>query len=458
MTRRLHLRLLRAASWIVPRDERADWLAEWTAELWYVERKCARATDFCLGAFRDAWWLRRYALNPTLRHILRLETPRQCLTVLTAAAALAVFFAFHLPGARNALVAPPYRNPGTLMMISTNGNPPDKASVTAGKYLSLAAGGGHWLTAVAFYQPAEMHVRWGTQTVAIRGARASDGLFDLLGVPIIHVPHRPELVVTESTWRRFGERGLLVDGRRVEVAAIIANDAWRLPGSFDAWLLLDESGLAALPAVPEGFVIGRGRPNLPDRAFWHILIPKSEGQFYNFVCMRPFQPVSVVTVVGLIFASCMILLGTASLPFGNYPIRRHFPRSTRIRRWLFLWVKLSLVLVILIFGALDQVAVIGTPISQVGVVVFFLAFRWVITDQKKRCPICLRVLANPVRIGRPSQTFLEWYGTELMCTEGHGLLHVAETTTSYCVRQEWTYLDSSWSGLFSDAAGQTAAR
>ena len=54
----------------MPGGERAEWLAEWQAELWHVwhtySRKscgCFRGgqavTAFCFGAFHDAFWLRR---------------------------------------------------------------------------------------------------------------------------------------------------------------------------------------------------------------------------------------------------------------------------------------------------------------------------------------------------------------------------------------------------------------
>jgi hypothetical protein len=50
----LHLAILRSASLLDARSDRAEWFAEWSAELWHVV-----ATAFCLGAFRDAFWLRR---------------------------------------------------------------------------------------------------------------------------------------------------------------------------------------------------------------------------------------------------------------------------------------------------------------------------------------------------------------------------------------------------------------
>jgi hypothetical protein len=57
------------------------------------------------------------------------------------------------------------------------------------------------------------------------------------------------------------------------------------------------------------------------------------------------------------------------------------------------------------------------------------------------------VLTNPTSIGEPSRTLLEWYGTELICGRGHGLLHVPEIRNSYS-EQRWLHLDSSWSSLF----------
>ena len=78
-----------------------------------------------------------------------------------------------------------------------------------------------------------------------------------------------------------------------------------------------------------------------------------------------------------------------------------------------------------------------------------VAMRWALADQRRRCPVCLRVLSNPTRIGGPSHVFLEWYGTELICVQGHGLLYVPEIPTSCYSTQRWQYLDPSWSTLFS---------
>jgi len=80
-----------------------------------------------------------------------------------------------------------------------------------------------------------------------------------------------------------------------------------------------------------------------------------------------------------------------------------------------------------------------------------LGLRWVLRDQRQRCPVCLRRLTHPARVGQPSRNFLAWNGTELICMGGHGLLHIPEIQTSWFNTQRWLYLDPSWDVLFSEA-------
>jgi hypothetical protein len=78
---------------------------------------------------------------------------------------------------------------------------------------------------------------------------------------------------------------------------------------------------------------------------------------------------------------------------------------------------------------------------------FFVLFsliglRWAIHDQEQRCKHCLHSLATPARVGRPSHNLLEWNGTELNCTRGHGLLSIPEMETSWCQSSRWIALDA----------------
>lgn len=127
---------------------------------------------------------------------------------------------------------------------------------------------------------------------------------------------------------------------------------------------------------------------------------------------------------------------------------RPTPSARRLRGGIFLALKILFVLPILQCATLF--VLVFTPFfSLVIVLANILLFRWVFLDQRRRCPICLRLLAQPVRIGNSSQTFLEWYGAESVCSRGHGLLHDPDLVATYAAKAQWLKLDRSWSGLFS---------
>jgi hypothetical protein len=151
-----------------------------------------------------------------------------------------------------------------------------------------------------------------------------------------------------------------------------------------------------------------------------------------------------IVLVAFAFA-CVFLAFMPSDSSGGHP-QRIGPR-----RGLFLAAKALLVLPIVLFGSLD-LASLGSSLSplHVHLALFgsLFAVRWINADQRKRCPVCLRLLANPVRIGEPSRILLEWHGTELMCLRGHGLLYVPEWPAIWSGRQRWINLGASWGGLF----------
>lgn len=117
----------------------------------------------------------------------------------------------------------------------------------------------------------------------------------------------------------------------------------------------------------------------------------------------------------------------------------------RLRRYVFFVIKNVLLGMIVVCASID----LG-PAAGFGLAVsYIIVFRWSLADQRQRCPVCLRRLINPTRIGEASHMFLDWYGTELICARGHGLLHTPEIPTSCYSRDRWLYLDPSWSSLFS---------
>ena len=152
----------------------------------------------------------------------------------------------------------------------------------------------------------------------------------------------------------------------------------------------------------------------------------------------------------------MQLLSSLALPairlaMGPGANRYPLPWRSRLRRGIFMALKIALIQPIM-FGGF--VVVCTVPIANLAFTAsWILAFRWVLIDQRRRCPVCLRVLTEPVRIGSASQTFLEWYGVESTCSRGHGLLQISEVRASYSGKPEWLALDDSWKSLFSETAG-----
>ena len=153
--------------------------------------------------------------------------------------------------------------------------------------------------------------------------------------------------------------------------------------------------------------------------------------------------------IGTLLFSCLLLPGTLAVwrrPANCHPM----PWLSRLRRGIFLALKVALVQPMMLCGFFVQIMIL--PLGGFGGLgfdaAFILVLRWVITDQQQRCPVCLRSLIAPVRIGTLSRTFLEWYGAESACSHGHGLLHISENASSYSRRPQWLCLDDSWRDLF----------
>jgi hypothetical protein len=138
--------------------------------------------------------------------------------------------------------------------------------------------------------------------------------------------------------------------------------------------------------------------------------------------------------------------------------------SARARWNLFLVAKVALTLLVCFLGTMlvmEPVRVLAAQVVPHGMiwladwvelifsaVVVTTALRWALLNQERRCQRCLKLLSEPTRVGPGSRNFLEWNGTELVCAEGHGRLHVAEMQGSWCWYDLWLEIDSGWHGIF----------
>lgn len=320
MLRVLHLAIIQTAALLVPTHDRAEWLSEWRAELWYVNR---RATAFSLGSFSDALWMNRNISAPIERRWFRLESPLKCVMFLAGLAALSLLLALSLPGDNP---APPT---------------PDGESQS----VRQAA------TAEISEQQPPADIDLNT-SLSNRDAHPSSAI---TGAPLGQA----------STETLGGDRlALLYAGFGLCSALLVA--------------------------------VSRGTP----------------------------------------------------LRLGEYPVNRYAPAAPlRLLRWVFLAVKMALVVPLVLCAVLT----LGPFVPQFAgwgmLLGLIFGLRWTLMDQRERCPVCLRLLSNPTCIGDASQLFLGWYGTELLCSRGHGFLYVPGTSTSWGEAQRWQYLDPTWSTL-----------
>ncbi len=411
---KLQLAFVRAASLLVPSAGRPEWLAEWHAELRHVRLVSTRSWAFCRGAFLDAFWLRASAARVSCD----IASPARCLLWLAFLAALAWILAANLPGSRNLVLPSPYADAGRLAMVSPDGEPgsgpwPQIRQVTFGEFRRWKSRRQTPFEALAFYQ--------------VTGRRAICTNRDLAG-----------LLRSKTSAAAFPR---VIPG---------------VAGNVDTWVVQDEREFEQTPPGTEGYVVARVKPQASGAAFggrWYIPLPAEDWGVYGLNCtaLAPSFGGSLRSFVMLLGIGFLLAALTTSLSLGEHG-------GTGSRRWIFLAAKTALILPGLYCGTLDLIALAET-LHCVGPVMaiypaYPLAIAWIAADQRRRCPVCLRRLSNPARVGQGTGTLLGYCATELVCLRGHGLLHIPEFPTICFHAQKWFSLDASWSSLFPDASGR----
>ena len=469
----------------VPSVRRADWLAEWNAELWFVVRSLPQRSPldlahhraiagFCAGAIHDARCLR--ALHPS-SPVPALASGISCLLALFAGALVAAALAAALPGVHRALAPAPFGNtPGVATIWPARRSETADPPIRLGTVHEWQRRSQHLFSAFAFYQPITKPVHVDARHAPeLRIARGSANLIALLGAPIRHAAPAlgddtvPVLLLSASAWQSYFASNPSIFGQTIRVSLIDARLGGVVPdriapggAPIDAWLLLPETATAALPDTTRVFVLGQTVPHTHSSPInddrWLMSVPAPDGSV-DFDCVALTAHRNDVPGIALFtFLLALISLpATASLSLGEHithPARQ--PWRVALRRRLFLLTKLALLITAVHFASLDLAygipfAAPHTP-QYIHLVASFsgmlFALRWALRDQRRRCPVCLAQLGFPARVGEPSRNFLTWNGTELICTGGHGLLHVPELPTSWFSAPRWLHLDPSWSSLF----------
>jgi hypothetical protein len=486
--RALDRSLLLCASLLVPANQRAEWSREWQAELWHV-RQSRTLSDailwqaereivaFCLGAWQDAACLRHHSWQNRAKFAPMQGSAAQCLLRLAAVLSAAYIIGLLLPGVRASKDLSWYQiRAGTILIQGAHSESGSTAALTIGRVQAWRASRQRYFDGFAFYRtgpelvsvPAGARAKW-------QIAHATSNLFALLGVPVRFViPDRrtergmPHLILSVESWRRAFRadpsiigKVLRVGQQEVQVVGIGPEGAWRLPGRADAWLLEPDAGIVASTA---GYAVAH-LTHRGEAEMWkgQVLITSHDSgdstrQFWG-TSLGDRQPSPWDIYRFGILLALLALPAVTSVSLGEYSFSVHKPSwIRRAARAGFLAAKIVLLLSISYFLSLDLAfwhsAVFTSSSAYIELVSSFsiclFGMRWIIWDQRQRCPVCLRRVAYPAQVGLPSRTFLAWNGIEMICTEGHTLLHVPGLPTSWFSTPRWMYLDTSWDFLFAN--------
>ena len=479
------LSLLSASSLLVPLPQRSEWLCEWKSEYWHVRRACLpccgfswnaqrEVTAFCLGAPADAVCLRRDSslsagAVPTLH-----GSAAQCLLWMATLLALCAVLARLLPGVKTELDAASYQiRPGLVFIQNAGSANSDVPTISTAQFRDWRSTRQHAFDSFAYYRTVH-------NTAFLRGAHptpwtvalATPNLFSLLGVPAQHTAptalNLPELLLSHRVWLRqfhadphIAGRAVLLNHVTARVAGVIPEGPWRLPGDPDAFLLEPSAGQLNDDDAP-GYLIAHLSPMGRTEMLGATVSITAHGPKNTAIDLAGirFSPPSEDprgTFEFAIFLALLALPAVTSVTLTESNFSGHRPNLTRrLARWFFLAAKVTVIAAIAYFASLDLAYAGIDPWSPwasfvqlvSSFVLCLFGLRWAVADQRQRCPVCLRRVTHPARVGIASRTFLGWNGTEMVCLGGHTLLHVPSLPTSWFGAPRWLYLDHSWDFLF----------
>lgn len=475
--------IVRLIARMVPESQREDWKQEWLAEIWHRwqflfhigewnRREAFRLLRNCLGAIRDAFW--HLAAQETVQNQIRscARSPWTCLGTLAGLLMMVGFFSSGFPATRQLLEFGSSSPDNNLLFIwlhpvmgsSDRGLPTDVAPAWASH--------SQLLTAVAPFNiskarvvspraaiPSPLVITTEPSLFPVMNARAAVGT----------LPETPGVVLDHQAWAsRFGSDPKII-GKFIRIGRQSYRIAAVLPASFHFLTRMPSLYLVQPHMLDERvMIVARARPGISTKRIDKELTRIAENvcfYFYNSQLRLSFLKSEVFTPIGFFLVAVLVsaLLSFMMCRVRAQHIRAALKRENRritARRACFFLAKLSLGSLLVFTAGLEatrpQSAVLFAskdPANGPVLVWFYIigamgVFFWAVADQRARCRVCLRFLCFPVRIGCPGCLLLEWSGTELLCTEGHGLLHVPHLAPSWDEAEHWISLDDSWRSLF----------
>ena len=485
--------ILWLASWLVPLEQRPQWRLQRMRHAWHWANFLAEhghlnrdnkleLARYCWGSFADAFWL-RYEREDFLRRMgRRMRAPATCLGLAAVLVLLIVLGGGFIPAARSRLSSAISR-PEQVCVVSLDGKFRRFRSETL---IDLAAAwkGSKLLDAVAAYSWGPQRLTGPRRTVPILTARVSPEFFELLGVKAaVGRTFRSDdaqscktcVVLSDEIWKlQFkGDPGVIggqvmVDGNESTIIGILPRNFHLLSSGISAWTLLN-------PYIPpySNFVerigaVARMKDNATPAKVETDLTDLSENAGYvlpaSLISVRSAKSEmrrSVQTYLLLLLAAvtCAVWIVYARNS-SRGPGQPPATLAARCRWWAFFVAKSILLLMATCLLASFTVCwlsirLVGSVYPMVDFFALWLflvlsvgPLSWAIHDQRKRCRVCLRRLGNPIRTGAPGYVLLNWSGTEMVCSEGHGILYSPDSHAEWLEQERWNNLDDSWADLF----------
>jgi hypothetical protein len=258
----------------------------------------------------------------------------------------------------------------------------------------------------------------------------------------------------------------MFDGAERTVVGVLPRSFHLLSPEIAVWALLDSASPSFTNFVERIGAVARMKPEATEHKVEADLADLTENAGYVFPASMLVVTSGAAEIRGylrsyLLFAllavACATLIVYARHGGG---VRSPLSLRDRCRWWTFFIAKAALLLLVTGLFAWTAVRWLSVyfagsihPMANGIALWLFLMLSvaplsWAIYDQQRRCRVCLRRLGTPIQIGAPGHVLLDWSGTELMCSEGHGVLYLPDSEANWLERDRWDNLDESWAGLF----------
>lgn len=470
------------AARLVPAGQRSDWQREWSAEIWHRwqflvyagfwnGREALGLIRNCLGVFPDAIW--HFALQDPVQEKIRnwARSPWTCLGAFASFLLLIALISGGFPATRQVLFSGSSSANEKLLFIRLHpvvgGTDKELPSDVPGAWAAHSK----LLEGAAGFHISHLTVKSLNSGAPAFVVETEPALFKVLhaSARIGSVPGDTGVVIDQRAWRSLFHSDPKVLGQKIAVGKDVYAVRAVLPSSFE-FLTRQPTVFVVNRWLPMHVdVLARSRPGVTPAQLDTELVHISEDVVYYFFrgqLRLSYLRDSLWTPVRLfgiaVLASAFLCLWAA-----NPRLRRirsawepgH--RKPAARRALFFSAKLALALTVAFVAGLEwarssSAVLLSSRDPASGPFLLWLyilaamgVFFWALADQRARCRECLRLLCFPVRIGCPGCLLLDWSGTELLCTEGHGVLHVPHMSASWEEEsQRWISLDESWKDLF----------